>query len=47
MMATRQLPVDDAVSRYLDSLRTERSEETISSYYYRLKLFVEWCKAND
>ncbi|MEY7850279.1 tyrosine-type recombinase/integrase [Natrarchaeobius sp. A-rgal3] len=32
--------------RYLDSRRTELTEETASTYHYRLKLFGEWCEEN-
>ena len=34
----------DAVQRYLDNRRPEITDGTYSSYYYRLKLFVEWCE---
>lgn len=33
-----------AVDRYLDNRRPEITEESYSSYYYRLKLFVDWCE---
>jgi site-specific recombinase XerD len=36
----------DACHRYIDSRRTELTDETASTYYYRLKLFVEWCEEN-
>ncbi|ELZ16320.1 XerC/D-like integrase [Natrinema thermotolerans DSM 11552] len=32
--------------RYLNSRRTELTEETASTYHYRLKLFTEWCEDN-
>lgn len=34
----------DAMNRWLDKRRVNRTEATISTYYYRLKLFVEWCE---
>ncbi|WP_255681695.1 tyrosine-type recombinase/integrase [Natrinema sp. SYSU A 869] len=37
----------EAWHRYLDGRRTEITEETASTYHYRLKLFVEWCEEND
>lgn len=46
-MAKRDLEVRDAVERWLDSLRSQRSEQTISTYWYRLKLFVEWAEDED
>lgn len=36
----------EARDRWLDKLRVERSEQTISTYYYRLKLFTEWAEDN-
>lgn len=33
-----------AVDRYLDNRRPEITRESYSTYYYRLKLFVEWCE---
>jgi site-specific recombinase XerD len=35
----------EALDRWLDQQRAEKSESSISAYYYRLKLFVEWCEA--
>lgn len=46
-MAKRDLPVKKAVDRWLGSLRSQRSEQTISTYWYRLKLFVEWIEEQD
>jgi len=43
----RRLSPRDAVQRWLDSQRVERSEETVASYWYRLKLFVEWCELKE
>ena len=34
----------EAVARWLDRLRARRAESTVSSYDYRLRLFVEWCE---
>ncbi|ARS89652.1 tyrosine-type recombinase/integrase [Natrarchaeobaculum aegyptiacum] len=42
----KDLTPREAVRRYIDGRRTELTEETASSYYYRLKLFVEWCERN-
>nr|WP_201294010.1 tyrosine-type recombinase/integrase [Natronorubrum halalkaliphilum] len=36
----------EAWHRYLDGRRTELTEETASTYHYRLKLFAEWCEDN-
>lgn len=44
MVAKRDLSPEKAVARWLDSIRMERTEASMSSYYYRLKLFVEWCE---
>lgn len=38
------LSPQEAVSRWLDRLRARRAESTVSSYDYRLRLFVEWCE---
>ncbi len=37
----------DAMEMWIDRQGTERSEETIQSYYYRTKQFVEWCEEED
>lgn len=42
-MTKRDLAPREAMERWLDSLRVEKSDQTVSTYYYRLKLFVEWC----
>ncbi|ELY64886.1 tyrosine-type recombinase/integrase [Natrinema versiforme] len=34
----------EAWHRYLDGRQTELTEETASTYHYRLKLFGEWCE---
>jgi site-specific recombinase XerD len=39
----RKIAPREAMERWLNSLRNKRSEQTIETYYYRLKLFVEWC----
>lgn len=33
-----------ALERWLDKLRVDKAESTVSSYHYRLKHFVEWCE---
>lgn len=43
-MTQRKLSPRDAVERWLDSIRPDRSDQTVSTYWYRLKLFVEWCE---
>lgn len=40
----RSLSPRDAMDRWLDRQRIDKTEQTISTYYYRLKLFVEWCE---
>ncbi|WP_142861257.1 tyrosine-type recombinase/integrase [Salinigranum halophilum] len=39
----RDLSPRDARDRYLRRRRTDSTEESISGWYYRLKLFAEWC----
>jgi len=34
----------EALERWLNKLRVDKSEATVSSYHYRLKLFIEWCE---
>lgn len=34
----------EAMERWLQRKRTDTKESTVYSYYYRLKLFVEWCE---
>lgn len=46
-MGGRDLSPRDALERWLDKQRAEKSEASISAYYYRLKLFVEWCEQHD
>jgi len=36
----------DARDRWLDKLRVQYSDQSISTYFYRLKLFVEWAEEN-
>ena len=38
------MPPREAMERFLDSSRLDRADETIRTYRYRLKLFVEWCE---
>lgn len=42
-----ELSPRDACQRYLNGRRTEITDETASTYHYRLKLFVEWCENNE
>jgi len=37
----------EAFEMWLDRQRTEKSEATVQSYYYRVKQFVEWCEDED
>jgi site-specific recombinase XerD len=41
----RRLTPRDAWLRYIDRRRSESSEASLSTYYYRLKQFVEWAEA--
>jgi len=34
----------EAFERWLNKLRVDKSEATVSSYHYRLKLFIEFCE---
>jgi len=34
----------EAFERWLNKLRVDKSDATVSSYHYRLKLFIEWCE---
>ena len=34
----------EAVSMWIDRLESTRADETLKSYRYRLKPFVEWCE---
>jgi site-specific recombinase XerD len=43
-MTQRDLSPRDAVQRYLNSKRADVTQESVESYKYRLKLFVEWCQ---
>jgi site-specific recombinase XerD len=38
------LSPEDAMEMWLDRQRSERSDETIQSYQYRIKQFVDWCQ---
>lgn len=42
-----ELSPREAAERWLDKRRPELREQTLSSLWYRLKLFVEWCERND
>lgn len=46
-MTRRDLKPREAVDRWLDSQSVDKTDETLSSYWYRLKLFVEWCEDHD
>lgn len=37
----------EACERWLDKLRVQRRDQTVRTYYYRLKLFVEWAESED
>ncbi|MFC7047336.1 tyrosine-type recombinase/integrase [Halobacteriaceae archaeon GCM10025711] len=45
MTRPEELSPRDAVKRFLGRKQSERSDSSISTYYYRLKLFFEWCEA--
>lgn len=45
-MNPSELTPRSAVGRYLDNRRPEITDGSYSTYYYRLKLFVEWCEAD-
>ena len=47
MRRPNELTPREAWHRYLDGRRTEITDETASTYHYRLKLFVEWCEENE
>jgi site-specific recombinase XerD len=36
----------EARDRWLDKIRVDRTESTLSTYHYRLKLFCEWAEEN-
>ena len=38
------LPPREATEMWLDRQRSEKSEASVKSYYYRMKQFVEWCE---
>jgi len=42
-----KLPPREAVERYLQRRRADATEATISSWRYRLKLWVEWCEGRN
>lgn len=39
-----ELSPREAVGRWINKLRASKSESTVSSYHYQLKLFVEYCE---
>jgi integrase len=41
------LSPQEAVDRWLDHIRASKRERTVSSYHYRLKLFVEFCEVEE
>ena len=43
-MRPEELTPREAWNRYMDRRRPESTEQTSRSYYYSLKLFVEWCE---
>lgn len=47
MMSDDLQPLEprEAVEMWLDRQRSEKADETVQSYHYRLKSFVEWCEA--
>ncbi|MCU4741167.1 tyrosine-type recombinase/integrase [Natronoglomus mannanivorans] len=47
MKGPEDLSPRDAWMRYLNGRRTELTDESASTYHYRLKLFVEWCEKNE
>jgi site-specific recombinase XerD len=44
MSGPPDLSPDEARERWLNKQRVDCSSSTISTYHYRLKLFVEWCR---
>ncbi len=40
----RDLPIGNAVERYLRARRADASDSSIQTWRYRLKLFIEWCQ---
>ncbi len=46
-MNPSELSPREARQRYIDRRRTELTEGSISTYHYRLKLWVEWCEEQD
>lgn len=43
-MGERELSPREALERWLDKQRADKSESSIRTYRYQLKLFVEWCE---
>lgn len=42
-----ELTPREALGRWLDKLRGGKREASVSTYYYQLKHFVEWCEEKD
>ncbi|WP_240137635.1 tyrosine-type recombinase/integrase [Salinigranum salinum] len=40
------LPPREGMQMWLDRQRTEKAEETVQSYFYRVRQFVEWCESH-
>lgn len=40
-----ELSPREALERWLDKLRVDKADSTVSAYHYRLKHFIEWCEA--
>jgi len=47
MTHDRNLTPREAMVRWLDRRRADVSEQSLSTFHYRLKLFVEWCEDQD
>ncbi|WP_049967700.1 tyrosine-type recombinase/integrase [Haloferax prahovense] len=41
------LSPDDAMEMWLTRQRSEKADQTVQSYYYRVNQFIEWCDEND
>ncbi|WP_299237510.1 tyrosine-type recombinase/integrase [Natronomonas sp.] len=40
-----ELSPRETLERWLDKLRVDKADSTVSAYHYRLKHFIEWCEA--
>ncbi len=47
MISPEELTPREAWQRYLDTRSPETTSQSQKTYHYRLKLWVEWCEAND